>query len=123
MGACKREWRAVVIEHRSCPRCGRVACGARGRESGRDVIRIYGSCVVRLVTGVAISRNSCVIVVDVTEGARGSHMRAGEREGRFRVIEGRRDPAAGGMADGAIRGESRCDVIGTVGGTEVRFVA
>jgi hypothetical protein len=39
------------------------------------------------------------------------------------VVKGGRAPSAGGVADGAIGGESRRDVIGTCGSVEVRLMA
>ena len=39
------------------------------------------------------------------------------------MIEGRRNPAAGGVAHGAVGGESGCDVIGIGGRAEIRLMA
>lgn len=49
-------------------------------------------------------------------------MRTGQREGRVVVIERRRRPAAGGVADRAVRRESRGDVIGIRGAVVVGLV-
>ena len=50
-------------------------------------------------------------------------MRSSQGKGRLRVIERRRAPAARGVADGAVGGESGSHVIGIRGSSEIRFVA
>lgn len=100
-----------------------MANGAGGRKSRGDVIGIGSGGILRLVAGVAISGDCCVVVVDVTLGACGGEVGTGEGEGRLGMIEGRRDPAAGGVAHGAVRGESGCIVVGALRGFEIRHVA
>lgn len=43
------EWRLAVIERRARPRGGRVACGTRGREACRRMIRIRRAVVIRFM--------------------------------------------------------------------------
>ena len=50
-------------------------------------------------------------------------MCAGQRERGLTVIEGRRSPIGGGVAQAAVRGESRRNVIGIRGLGEIRLVA
>ena len=95
-----------MIEDRVGPRGSVVAYGTGGGKSGIDVIGIGGGRVLRFVAGVAIGWNRCVVVVDVAKGAGSADVRSGKRESRLGVIERGRNPAAGGMADGAIRGKS-----------------
>ena len=105
VGARQREGRGVVIEGGARPiRCG-MACGARGGEAHRDVIGVRGPVVIGLVAGITIRRHCCVVVVRMATCARHSSVEAGQRE-HCRVIERRRGPVTGRVADRAIRREA-----------------
>lgn len=79
-----------------------MASRARSREAHTGVIGIRCTRVVRLVTRVAVRRHGCVIVVRMTLRAGNVDMGAGQGECARRMIERRRSPAVGGMADRAI---------------------
>lgn len=80
MRACKWERGLGVIEDGARPRCGVVTGFACGGESGIDVIGIRGGSVLRLMAGVAVGWNGCVVVVDMTERACGCKVRSGQGE-------------------------------------------
>ena len=95
-------WEPRVVEARSRPRgCG-VAGLAGGRETRRRVIRVGGGLVIRLVTGEAVGRNRCVVVVHVTTGAGHSGVLAGQRERGVVMVERGRNPGGRVMADVAL---------------------
>jgi len=96
--ASERERGVVVIEGGGCPRGGVVASCAGGRESGSYVGRIRCSSVVRLVAGVTVSRQSCVVVIDVALSAREGGVRSGQGERRGVVIECGTGPCSGAVA-------------------------
>ena len=76
------------------------------REACRDVIWIRRALVNPFVTRVAIGRNTGVVVVDVTAGAGHAGMCACQREWCVVVIEARRNPRRGGVADFALLREA-----------------
>ncbi len=69
-----------MVEQRTCPRRGRVAGLAGGRESRSDVIRIDCAQVIGLVTTVTV--RGCGLVVGVEVAARAEHgeVEAGQGE-------------------------------------------
>ena len=87
-----------VIERGSGPCRGGVASRTGGRESGRRMIRVRGSVVVRLVTTHAGCRQRRVVIVHVATGAGHGGVRAGEREGRGVVVERGPAPVGGAVA-------------------------
>lgn len=67
-------WEPGVVEGRARP-CRRGVAGlAGGRESGSRVVRIRSGLIVALVTGEAVGRDRCVVIVHVATGARHSRM-------------------------------------------------
>ena len=101
----QREGRGVVIEGGARPIGRGMACGARGGEARRDVTGVIGAVVIGLVAGVAISCQCCVVVVGVASCARDRSVETSQRE-HGGVIERRRSPVAGGVAERAIGGEA-----------------
>lgn len=79
-----------VIERSVGPDFGVMASRASGREPSCNVVRVVGPLVIRLVTAVAVGRQSRPVVVDVAVGAdtRGDGVRAGQRESRLAVVKG-----------------------------------
>ena|ERR1035437_10086636 len=57
--------RLVVIENRAGPRGGVVTSCASGGKPSRDVIRLCGCSVVRLMAGVAVCRRRSKVVIGV----------------------------------------------------------
>jgi len=92
MCAGQREWRVVMVERRPGPGSGGVAGVAGCGEARRCVGRIGGPVPICRVAAVASSWQSCVVVVDVAQGAVECRMRSGQREGGVVVIEGRGSP-------------------------------
>jgi len=106
----QREPRGSVIEGRTQPVGGGVALIARRRESGRHVVRIGRSVVVRLVAGIAHRRASEIIWATlerrrVALRALQGRVEPGEGETCGRVIESRTQPVGRGMARLAGGGE------------------
>src|ERR1700687_1579386 len=79
-----------VIEGSVGPDFSVMASRAGRRERGCSVVRVVGALVIRLVTAVAVGRQSRPVVVDVAVGAdtRGDGVRAGQRESRLAVVKG-----------------------------------
>ncbi len=104
---------AGVVEGRSEPRRSVVALLAGLREIRRHVVRIRRPLVILQVTRHAGRIRDVVIVVGVAVSAlsrrHGVHSR--QREGRLRVIEHRRLPGRGGMADLTSLGDLSLGVI------------
>ena len=123
VGAGERKCSSVVIECGWRPGRRVVACCTCGRKASCRVIGVGGSGVVGFMAGVAVRWNGCVVVVGVARRARHSDMRTGEGEGTGGVIEGRRIPAGGGVAERAIRREGGGDVIRICCSSEVALVA
>lgn len=84
---------------------------------------VGGAVEFLTVTAVARGRNGCVVIVHVALVARRGRVRACERETRFRMVEGRRAPSAGGVALRAVLRESACNVVGIGRRTVVLLMA
>jgi len=110
-----------VIEGHCGPVCCVVASGACGGETGRHVIGIRAAREILLMAAVAGRWKSSEIVIGVALQTWNSGMRASKRENR--MIEGRRAPAAGSVAHGAIRGEAARHMVGVRGSVKIRLVA
>lgn len=133
-GACdarvrarQRKRRGIVIEGRVEPRRRRMALRAILRESRGHVVRHAGDIrragVILHVAAVAVRRQRACVVVCVTRGARDARMRAGQRKRRLAVIERRRDPRRGVVADLALLRHSGLHVIRRCRGVVVLHVA
>jgi len=107
----QREFRFAVIELRPGPLRGGVADGAVLRESRCHVVRVGGLLIVGQVARTALRGQACVLARRVALGTRQRHMRSGQRELRFAVIELRPGPLRGGVADSAVLRESRRRVV------------
>ena len=121
----KRESCCRVIERRVPPRRGGVALLTRLREVRLHVIRIGRSLEIRLVAADAgcVRAGQVVIAIHVTLCALERRMRAGQRESRGRVIEGRITPRRRVVALLACRREVRLYVIRIRRSVEIRLVA
>ena len=97
-----------------------MALLARSRESGVRH-RAYRVVEVVLVAADACSAGDIVIVVHVAIRTlpRWNHVRTGQREARFRVIESRRLPGCGGVAGFAGLRESAAHVARVSGSLEI----
>ena len=116
-------WEPGVAKRRSRPRCCGVAGLAGGWEPGSRVIRIRRGLIVGFVTGEAVGRNGCVVVVHVATGAGHGRVLAGQRKGCGVVIERRRNPGGRVMADFTLLWKSRLNVIRVGGAVEILQVA
>jgi len=114
-----------VIEIGIRPLHGVVTRRACGWEMRGRVVRIIRVQVIRLVAAVAIRRQRRVVAIDVAVHAdsRRHHVRAGQRESRFAVIEHCVRPLNGVVTDFARLREFRRHVIRILGAVEVRKVA
>ena len=119
----QRERRGVVIKCRSGPVSSRVTSGTRGREASSNVIGIGCPGKIRFVASIAVGGHSRVVVIGMTCCAGDSRVRAGQRERRVVVVEGRRRPRRCVMAGRAGGGETGCHVIGVVSPGKVRLMA
>lgn len=99
--AGQREQRARMVEFRAQPLHRRMANGAVGRKSGRDVIRIGRFLKGGQMARIAILRRARVFPGEMTTAAACGNMRARKRENSEAVVEGCRDPRRGGVARGA----------------------
>ena len=108
-----------VIKGRAQPTGGGVTRGAGCGEAGGYVVRIVRGRVVSLMTGIAVCRQTGVVVVHVALCARHLEMEPGQREGCRVVIESRRNPCRGVMAHVALLRETGCHVVWTLGGLEI----
>ena len=88
-----------MIEARLCPRSCVVTDFALLRKAHGHVIRICGAGVILLMATIAGCRQTGVVVVYVALSALHAGVRASKGEGCLRVIECRRHPRAGGVAD------------------------
>ncbi len=105
MCSLQREARVVVVEGRGPP-CGkRMACGAVMAELASRMRGILGRVEVGFVALPAIGIGQIVIAADVARLARLCGVCAQQREIRVRVVEIRRRPAGGRMADTAVMTE------------------
>lgn len=96
---CALQWerRIVVVKRRIQPCGSRMAHGAIGRISGRDVIGDTSTercraVVVGRVAAVTICGQRPRVVVRVARGARDGRVRAGQRKRRSAVVECRVEP-------------------------------
>ena len=112
-----------VIEGRTQPIGRAVANGTSGGEPRGHMIRAVRSRVIGFVTAVAVGWNGCVVVVHVAVCAWNRGMRPGQREARVVVIEGRRHPRCGVVANIALLRKSYGDVARIVRVLEIRQVA
>jgi hypothetical protein len=85
---CTGQWEyRRMVKGRGRP-CSRAVTKRTGRrEAGRNVGGICRTGEVRLVAGVAIRWQACVVVIDVARSARNSGVGACKREWRVVVIE------------------------------------
>ena len=123
MRASEREGRVVVIEGSASPGSGGMAGIAGGGESCSSVIWIGCSVPICLVAAVTGGRQCCVVVVCVACGAGNRGVEAGERKRRVVVIERGGAPGRGGVADGAVGGETGSDVVGICCAREIGLMA
>lgn len=106
----KGECSLVVVKRRGLPRRSGMACRT-GCGNPRGNVRGVGGAVEILgMARITVGRSAGVIAVDVAQGASDRYMRARERERRFAVVERRRLPRGGVVADGARCGNSRGSV-------------
>ena len=82
-----RDGEVGVVKHRPQPRTGVVARLARGRESGRNVVRIGGAVVVGLVATDAGGRKRQVVVVNVALRTGHGCVESGQRERGVVVVK------------------------------------
>ena len=85
-------WEPGVIESRPRPRRCRVTGRASSRKASGRMIWIGRSLVVGFVARIAIGRNRCVVIVDVTTRAGHAGVCARKWERRVVVIKRRRNP-------------------------------
>ena len=121
----QREAGLRVVKARRRPTAGGVAHLASLREVLLRVVGIVRSLVVLQVARDARGIGDVVVVVSVAVGAlpRRHGMQAGQREAGFRMIEIRRRPPAGGVADFTGLREILLHVIGIVRSLVVLQVA
>ena len=99
-----------------------MTCLARGRKTGRGMVRIRGALEIRRVAGITIGRRAREFPSDVTVYARHSGVSARQWKRRLGVIEGSRPPRRGGMTDRAILRKSGSHVVRTDGALIVFLV-
>jgi len=121
--ASKREWRVVVIECRSGPRCRCVTGVACRRKSRRGMIRIRRAIPIGLVAPVARRGQRRVVVICMALCTGQRRVCAGQWKRRVVVIERRRAPRTRRMADRTICRETRGHVIRICCAVEIRLVA
>src|SRR5688500_10626198 len=119
MRAAEREG---MVEGRAFPAVRAVAVLAGGREARRTVVGLRAVVVV-LVAGEAVRRRAREAPADVAALALQALVRAGEREPREVVIDGRPRPLRGGVAVLAGGREAGRAVVGVRGAVEVVLVA
>ena len=101
---------------------GRVAHCAIRREAGGYVVRIRGSSEIRLMAAIAGRRCAGKDIIDVTQNAGNSCMRARQRKWRVVVIEGRARPVYSRVTRIAGGGEARRGVRWVVGAIPIRLM-
>ena len=117
MGAGQREGGlGRVIEDGSGPIRGRVTQLAILRETGGRVGRIIRALVVLQMTGIARGVERRILTIGMALDAGYARVGAGKREPGVVVIEARRRPGRGGVADLAILREPGRHVIRVHGG-------
>ena len=112
-----------VVERRSLPGIRGVAGQASRGESRGLVVRVCCVVVILFVTAITVGWQSRVIVVYMTVGAGHFQVCAGQREFRFVVIEGGWNPRRGAVAQLALLGEARLQVVRILGVVEIGQVA
>ena len=95
-----------------------MARRAGGRETSRRVAGIGGAGVIRSVAGIAVRGSRCEIAADMAAAARHRGVRSGQGERCVVVIESRRSPVGGAVAQRAILGKAAGHVIGIRGALE-----
>lgn len=95
-------WKVSVVECGPRPGRGRMTRLARCRKSRGLMIWICRIVVVRLMAANAGRRQRRVVVIDVTAGARRGCMRSRQWECGRIVVERRRNPCSGIVADLAL---------------------
>lgn len=119
----ERESRQVMVEGCLQPRRGVVTYLARVGESHRCVRRIVGAVVIRHVASRARRVRQVVVSVYVTLCAGDAHVEAGQWEPGVVVIEGRRQPGNGGVANRAIDRKGSLHVVRIRCAVVIRHVA
>lgn len=112
-----------MIESGAGPRGGVVAQRAGSGEGRRDMVGIGRALVIPLVAGIAGSRRSRKLAVDMAAGARHGGMRSRQGEAGGVVIEAGRNPGGGAMAHLALLGKAGSRVVGIVGVLEILQMA
>lgn len=92
------------------PSTGRVTISTRVAEIRLHMVGVAGRIEIILVTRIAVDRRARVSGC-MAGGAGGIDMFSCQRKSRVGVVEGRRRPAIGRMADGAILTECLRDMI------------
>jgi len=125
VGTRQREWRVGVVECGAGPVRRRMARVASRGESSRGMGRIGRPVPIGLVAAVAKGRQGAVVGgrAGMAQHALHGGVEAGQRERGGRVIERRRSPVGGRVADGAIGREAGGDVRRVGGSGEVRLMA
>ena len=119
MGAGKGKRCVVVVERSGAPgRCG-MADITGLRVAASDVVGVGGVVEVRQMAGDTSRGQGGILTIRMACGARQRKMRAGKSPTGLGVIENRAEPVGGGMAERAILGECRDDVIGIGGLVEL----
>lgn len=121
--ALEREGRAAMTERGGFPAVAAVALRAVVREFARGVIGIFCVDKIGVVTLRAVGVGELIVAVYVASFACDTRVFAAEREARFVVIQHRRFPRAGGVADGTIVRELARHVIGRQCRVELLTVA
>jgi len=122
MGSGYGELSLAVIENSRVPAVGGMALGAIVAEIIGDVVGIVGAEIILLVTGPAIGRRSGITLGMAFHTIQGG-MSSRKRELGLIVIERRRGPAGGGMAQGTILTEIVGGMIGIVHAVVIILVA
>ena len=112
-----------VIESGSQPARGRVASGARGRESCRHVVRIVRALIIHLVTAKAVGRHRGVVVVHVATRACNGRVLPRQWETCVVVVKACWTPGCRTVAYVALLWESGRNVVRTVRALEILQVA
>ena len=112
-----------VVHPRSRPACGGMTLRTIRGKAGRHVIGIGDGSEFGSVTSVAVCGGPGVTAPDVAVRANYRDVRPGQREPCGVVIEVGRSPRGGRMADLALLGVARLDMVGIGGGVVVVQVA
>ena len=112
-----------MIERRRCPHCCRMARRAIVAEIARNMVRLKGKLVIRLVALIAIGVHELIVPVHVARLARCCDVHTGQLEVRQTVIEGCRIPGCCGMALCTVMTEIALDMVGRLHSNEVCLMA